>query len=180
MKKILALMKRYRFFLVFLAFNLILLFFAPQTGIQAFKITGDNLLEMISILPPIFILLGLLDVWVQRETMMKYMGDGSGIKGGVIAFIMGSAAAGPLYAAFPVAGILLKKGVRLINVFIFIGAWATTKIPLILFETSNLGFEFMAIRLACNIIGIILIAFILEKSTTKQERAAVYEMAKNL
>ena len=47
-------------------------------------------------------------------------------------------------------------------VFLFIGAWATTKIPLIMFETATLGFRFMMLRLTCNIIGIIVIAKILE------------------
>ena len=28
---------------------------------------------MLGIMPPIFILLGLLDVWVERETMIKLM-----------------------------------------------------------------------------------------------------------
>lgn len=32
---------------------------------------------MLLVIPPIFILLGLLDVWVPREKMMKFMGPGS-------------------------------------------------------------------------------------------------------
>ncbi|MEZ4628649.1 MAG: permease [Eubacteriales bacterium] len=97
---------------------------APGCSISNFK-------EMLSVLPPIFISPGLLDVWVDRATMMKYTGKGSGVKGVLIAFLLGSAAAGPLYAAFPFAGIMLKKGSSLTNVLIFIGAWSTTKIPLL-------------------------------------------------
>ena len=52
-------------------------------------------MEMLSVIPPIFILLGLLNVWVQRETMIKLMGEKSGILGILIAFFLGSAAAGP-------------------------------------------------------------------------------------
>ena len=47
-------------------------------------LNGENLLEMASVLPPIFILLGLLDVWVERETMVRYMGEGSGLKGAAL------------------------------------------------------------------------------------------------
>ena len=180
MKKIKNLIGRYKFFLVLFSINIILLITVPEIGKKSFSITKDNLFEMISVLPPIFILLGLLDVWVEKETMMKYMGENSGIKGGLIAFIMGSAAAGPLYAAFPVAGVLLKKGVKISNVFIFIGAWSTTKIPMILFETSNLGVSFMLVRLCCNIIGVILIALILEKTTSEKDKAELYEKAKLL
>lgn len=180
MKKLLELLKRYKFFLIFFAINIILLFVVPDKGQSAFALTWDNLVEMISIVPPIFVLLGLLDSWVERETMIKYMGHGSGIKGTLIAFIMGSAAAGPLYAAFPIAGTLLKKGARLFNVFVFVGAWSTTKIPMILFETSNLGWQYMLTRLVCNIIGIIIIAFVLEKVTPKDEKEAIYKRAEGM
>ena len=157
-----ALLKRYRMFLVLSGASIAFTLLAPDIGWTALSITKENTLEMFSFLPPIFILLGLLDVWIDRETMMKYMGNGSGMRGGLLAFILGSAAAGPLYAAFPMAGVLLKKGASLFNVFLFIGAWATTKIPLIMFETATLGFRFMMLRLTCNIIGIIVIAKILE------------------
>ncbi len=111
--------------------------------------------------------------------MMKYMGEHSGIEGGVIAFIMGSAAAGPLYVAFPIAGVLLKKGVKLTNVFIFVGAWSTTKIPMILFEATNLGWDYMLLRFVCNIIGIIIIAILLEKMIPSEERKSIYANALN-
>jgi uncharacterized membrane protein YraQ (UPF0718 family) len=147
------------------------------------KIVGNlklNVLEMLSIIPPVFILLGLLDVWIEREIMMKYMGDNSGLTGSVIAFIMGSVAAGPLYAAFPVAAVLLRKGVKLFNIFLFIGAWSTTKVPMLLFETSNLGIRYMVTRLICNIIGIIIIAYLINRTTNEEDRNKIYENAKKL
>ncbi len=157
--------RRYRVFLLFFAVNIALLFLEPSTGWKALALTGDNVVEMLSFLPPIFVLLGLLDVWVDRETMMKYMGEKSGLRGMMLAFLLGSAAAGPLYAAFPLSGVMMKKGASLFNVFIFIGAWSTTKIPLIMFETATLGFRFMLMRLILNVIGIVLIAVILAKGT---------------
>lgn len=180
MKRLMITLKRYRFFLFFFAINLAILIFSPEMGKSSLEITKNNLVEMLSILPPIFILLGLLDVWVERETMMKYMGTGSGIKGGILAFILGSAAAGPLYAAFPVAAVLLKKGAKLTNVFIFIGAWSTTKIPMLLFEASNLGLAYMLLRLGCNIIGIIIIALLLEKTLSDDDKQSIYHQAKEL
>lgn len=162
-----AVLKRYRVFLLFSCVGAALLLIAPDTGWKALSLTRDNVLEMLSFLPPIFVLLGLLDVWVDRETMMKYMGDNSGLRGHLLAFILGSAAAGPLYAAFPMAGVMLKKGASMMNVFIFIGAWSTTKVPLIMFETATLGFRFMILRLAFNIVGIVIIAKILNAEARK-------------
>ena len=172
--------RRYALFLILFVVNLALLVAEPELGQNSFRLTAANLKEMLFILPPIFILLGLIDVWIPRETMMKYMGEGSGFRGALLAFAMGSAAAGPLYAAFPVAGMLLKKGARLSNVFVFIGAWSTTKIPMLLFEGSSLGWKFTGIRLLCSIVGVAVIAWLLEKTTTEEEQKRLYERARNL
>lgn len=175
MKKAAELVKRYKSFLQLLLVEAALLMFVPQKGIDALIITKDNIIEMLSVIPPIFILLGLLDVWVDRETMIKYMGQGSGFKGGLLAFVLGSAAAGPLYAAFPFAAVMMKKGARLLNVFIFVGAWSTTKIPLLLFETTSLGLKYTLLRLCFNVVGIIVIAVLLEKSLSEEDKQQIYK-----
>lgn len=143
-------------------------------------ITKSNMIDMLSVIPPIFILLGLLDVWVKRETMVKYMGEGSGLIGVLIGFFIGSAAAGPLYGAFPVAGVLLKKGSKLSNVFIMMGAWSTTKIPLLLFEASALGVKFTVLRLLLDIVGIAAIAYFTEKVLSQDEKQGIYSNALKL
>lgn len=163
-------LKPYAPFLILLLFNSLLLFFNLDLGVRSFTITGKNFLEMLGIIPPIFILLGLLDVWVERETMVRFMGEDSGWLGVSIAFVLGTAAAGPLYAAFPIATLFLKKGARFRNVLIFIGAWATTKIPLLLFEASSLGLRFALLRLCWNLPVIALTAYIIEKMLSGSEK----------
>jgi len=174
MKKLL---KRYGFFIILLLVNLSILIIKPEIGKRSFQLTWKNTLEMLSIVPPIFILLGLLDVWVKRETMIKLMGEKSKFFGIMIAFIMGAAAAGPLYAAFPVAGMLMKKGSKFSNVLIFIGSWSTVKIPLLLFEASSMGLNFMLLRLALDIPIILIIAYITEKMLKPGEIKDIYALA---
>lgn len=171
-----AFLKRYKVFLLLLIINIVVGFALPNIGLKSISITKQNFLEMISVIPPIFILLGLLDVWVDRATMMKYTGKGSGLKGILIAFLLGSAAAGPLYAAFPIAGVMLKKGSSLFNVFIFIGAWSTTKIPMLTFEAASLGPDFMLTRLALSVIGILIIAVITEKALNQEQQKEIYKL----
>ncbi|MCI6151718.1 MAG: permease [Fusobacterium perfoetens] len=175
MKKII---KRYRIFVILFIINLYFLFIKPEIGKKSFEITFKNLVEMLGIIPPIFILLGLLDIWVKKETIIKFMGKDSGIKGILLSFLMGSTAAGPLYAAFPIAGILLKKGTSIFNVLIFIGAWSTMKIPLLIFEFSSLGYNFTLLRLGLNIIGIPLIAFIINIFLNENDKKNIYQLAK--
>jgi uncharacterized membrane protein YraQ (UPF0718 family) len=171
-----AFIKRYKVFLLLVLINVVIGLVMPDIGLSSASITLQNFMEMISVIPPIFILLGLLDVWVDRATMMKYTGKGSGLKGILIAFLLGSAAAGPLYAAFPVAGVMLKKGSGLFNVFIFIGAWSTTKIPMLTFEGASLGLIFTLTRLALSIIGILIIAAVTEKTLNQEQQKEIYEL----
>jgi uncharacterized membrane protein YraQ (UPF0718 family) len=172
--------KRYRVFLVVFAFLIILTIFNRELGLKSLSITGNAILEMLLVIPPIFILLGLLDIWVPRETMVKYMGEGSGLKGIILAILIGSAAAGPLYGAFPVAAVFMKKGVKFMNILIFIGAWSTTKIPMFLFEMAALGSKFAIARLLIDIPGIIIIALILSKIVSKKDIDVLYEKAKTI
>lgn len=164
---------RYRALLLLLLVQACLVLGLPDIGREAVGITGRNLLEMLAVIPPIFVLLGLLDVWVDRETMIRFTGKGSGIRGALIAFLIGSAAAGPLYAAFPVAAVMLKKGTSFINVLLFIGAWSTTKIPMLTFEAANLGFKFTLLRLGLSITGILLIAAVTDKILSHEEKEAI-------
>jgi len=171
------LIKRYIFFLITVLTTLILIFVNRDIGMKALDTTAYSFKEMGLILPPIFVLLGLLDIWVPRETMIKYMGYGSGLKGILLSIFLGSAAAGPLYGAFPIAGVFMKKGVKFTNILLFLGAWSTTKIPMFLFELSSLGAKFARTRLMVSMLGIFFIAYLVNKFMNKQEIKEIYDNA---
>ncbi|OHD25522.1 MAG: permease [Spirochaetes bacterium GWB1_59_5] len=177
MNKVKSLIGRYRAVIIAGLALAALVVFMPELGPRV----GMSLLEqgrtMLLVLPPIFLLLGLLDVWVPRETLMRFMGPGSGFKGLVLSFALGSAAAGPLYGAFPVAAVLMRKGASFSNILIFIGAWSTTKIPMLLFEMNALGVRFALARLAIDIPGIIIIALAIKTVVPKAEIERIYAAA---
>lgn len=120
-------------------------------------------IEVIRIFPPILILMGLLDVWVPKEKIQTHLGTKSGIKGTILAILLGTAAAGPLFAAFPIAKSLSNKGVRKANSVIFLGAWATIKIPMLIMEGSFIGIRFAILRLIITVPFIILIGHLVER-----------------
>lgn len=180
MKKTIKLLKRYRIFLGLLVVNIVIALIFPDTGKKSLQLTASSLFEMIAVVPPIFVLLGLMDIWVKKETMIRYMGENSGLVGILIAYFLGAAAAGPLYAAFPVAGVLLKKGSRISNVLIFIGAWSTMKIPLLLFESASLGLKFTLIRLAVNIVGVFLIAEVIGRVLNEGDKEKIRLLASGM
>lgn len=154
----LAVVRRSAGALAALAALAVVWWFSPSHAGDALGTIALSTREMLVILPPVFVFLGLLDVWVPREYLVRYMGENSGVRGTGIAFILGSFAAGPLYAAFPVATVLMRKGCSAFNVIVFVGAWSTTKVPMFLFEYGALGGPFALTRLAVNIPAILLIA----------------------
>ena len=168
-------LKRYRPILNALACVGVLTLFNRGIGTKALFISVNSFVQMLFIIPPVFVLLGLLDVWVSRESMIRYMGEGSGIEGILLSIFIGSAAAGPLYAAFPVSALFMKKGVSFSNVMIFIGAWSTTKIPMVLFEFQSLGARFALTRLLVDIPGIIIIAVLLSNLVSGEDINKIYE-----
>lgn len=174
MKEIL---QKYRFALLMAAAVALLTAVRPATGVKAVEITLANFKEMLTFLPPIFILTGLLDVWVPKETLVKFMGHGSGWKGLLVAFVLGTAAAGPLYAAFPLAAVLMKKGARFAYVIFLLGVWSSTKLPLVLFETASLGVKFTLIHVAVGLTGFLLASYLVEKMVPGEEKEEIYQRA---
>ena len=150
------------FFLIgLLAAHLLLAFFHPSRAHEILLTTKTYLLEMLSILPPILILVGLFEVWVPKSVITRILGVASGWKGVTVAILTGTAAMGPLYVAFPIGVSLLEKGASLFNVAIFLCVWASIKIPMILFEVKFLGADFAGLRLALTLPCIVLISYFL-------------------
>lgn len=135
------------------------------TGQQLTETTFWRFLrEMLTILPCMFILIGLFDVWIPREKIEKHVGTGSGFKGIALMILLAVTQAGPLYAAFPVAHLLWKKGCSLRNIFVYVGTFSAAKIPMITFEIGFLGLKFSLLRLLLTIPVFILIAIVMEKN----------------
>lgn len=149
----------------------------PSSGKTASESALVNLKTVGMVLPPIFILIGLLDVWVPKATMVKYMGEGSGFKGGFIAVFLGTVGAGPLVVAFPIAALLIKKGARLAYVFLFLGAWTSVKLPIFMFELANFGSKFTVIHVISSLLVYIVGAIVLEKVLTDESIKEIQEKA---
>ncbi len=163
---------RYRLLLVVLAANLLLACWRPSLAGNAAFNSSSFLLEVLSIVPPVMVLMGLLDVWVPRTLVESHLGPEAGLIGALVAILLGTAAAGPLYAAFPVAVSLQRKGARLANVVIFLGTWGTIKIPMIMMESSFVGLRFALLRLVFTIPCILVAGYLMERVMPQESLTA--------
>lgn len=168
--------------LIVIAFALLglLFIFSPEKGQIATQNAFGNFKSVGMVLPPIFVMIGLLDVWVPKEVMVKYMGNKSGVKGGLIAIFLGSVGAGPLVVAFPVAALLIRKGARLAYVFLFLGAWTSVKLPIFMFEWANLGGIFTTIHVLTSLSVYLVGGFIIEKLLTSVNQEDILQRAERV
>lgn len=154
--KILRGVKDNLFFVFVAAAYAVMFVLKPAMGIASVKNSAYYIREMILIMPVIFVLTALLDLWVPKEKIMKYLGQEAGRRGTVFALVLGSISAGPIYAAFPLCVMLHKKGASVRNLVIILSAWAVIKVPMLLNELKFLGFRFMAVRWVLTVIAILL------------------------
>lgn len=130
---------------------------------KALEAAGNSiyyLLEMLQVLPIVFIMITAIEAWVPKKLILAALGDKSGLKGNLMALLLGSISAGPIYAAFPIGKSLLKKGAGVTNIVIILSAWAVIKVPMLANEAKFLGLEFMAVRWILTVVSILIMGYI--------------------
>lgn len=164
-----AFIKRNTFLTIMLATYVLLFFIKGDLAALAFHNSSYYFIEMIQIMPMIFLLTVVIDVLIPKETIIKHLGEDSGIKGGILALVLGSISAGPIYAAFPVSKLLLKKGASIGNIVIILSAWAVIKVPMLANEAKFLGVEFMATRWLLTVLSIFAMSALLASLVKKED-----------
>ncbi|WP_287155582.1 permease [Candidatus Solincola tengchongensis] len=140
----------------------------PEKGAQARHVAWEYFKEMAMILPAVFIIMGLVSVWVEREFIIRFLGEGSGVKGVALSFILGSIPMGPLYVAFPLTLMLLKKGAKVANMIIFLSAWACIKLPAELMELQFLGWKFTLVRYLATLLVVVVLSEVIGRVFFKE------------
>lgn len=135
---------------------------AFELGERAGRNLWEFSLEMALVLPAMFVLVGLFDVWVPRTVIERHLGRESGPLAILWMVLLGMLQAGPLYAAFPVAVALWRKGSAPRNVFIYLFSFCAIKIPMLTFEVGFLGWQFSLVRTAVTLPVFIGLAYLLE------------------
>ena len=125
------------------------------TGFEPGREIGRNflsfLLQMLRILPAVFILIGLFEIWVKSETVERHLGHGSGVRSYVWAVLLAGGTVGGLHVGLPVAHALYVKRAKLGVVLTFLFSAGICRIPMTFFEASILGWKFTAVRFAVSL-----------------------------
>jgi uncharacterized membrane protein YraQ (UPF0718 family) len=155
--------KRFAGPLVVLTMYISLSLVRADLATQSSQVAWDYLKEMALIIPPVFLLMGLIEAWMPRDKIQKWLGKESGLKGLFISFILGTLPTGPLYVAFPMAATLIHKGASRMNMVVFLGSWAALKIPQLMVEIKFLGIAFTLLRFILTLAALVFMGLLMEK-----------------
>jgi uncharacterized membrane protein YraQ (UPF0718 family) len=168
-RKMVSITKKNKLILLVALIYLILLILSPSMAGKAVQNSLYYLVEMFQVIPVIFLLTVVIEALVPKELIVRGFGEKSGMKGNILALLLGSISAGPIYAAFPVSKTLLGKGASITNIVIILSAWAVIKLPMLANEAKFLGVNFMVVRWILTVISILIMAYIIGRIIKKKD-----------
>ncbi|MFO7814344.1 MAG: permease [Halanaerobiales bacterium] len=159
----------YGIFIIFILFLIV----SQVIGFEMGKVITDNFFifarDMLLILPPAFIIIGLFEVWVSRERIESNFGSASGFKRYIYAILLAATTVGGTFVAFPVANSLYHKGADYSSIFTYITAASLVMIPMTLMEASIIGLEFTMLRIGLSLPLVVISSILLNKIFVKLE-----------
>ena len=112
----------------------------------SFTVTLDELISVIPIFLVATFLAGIMDIWIDKEMVVKLFGKTRLIGGLIFITCLGIATPGPIFAMFPIVLVLQRKGVKSHFLIAFIAGqtmMGPMRIPL---ELLYLGPTFLLVR----------------------------------
>ena len=131
----------------------ILFFIDKEKTIRGLKIGLKKIRKNSPVFLNLIILVAISLYFISDDLILRYLGEGSGLIGIGLASFLGSIAFMPGFVAFPLAGILLSKGVN----YIVIAAFTTT-LMMVGIVTYPVEKDFFGIKITIirNIFGLII------------------------
>lgn len=131
--------------IAFLIWGLVAIFSIPK-AIAIGNITYNTFAKISKIIIGIFLIIGLIKVWVKPEHLSKFMGEEAGWKGLLLVAIFPIFLGGSLFTMFPLMKTLREKGASIAAILTFLTAWGG-KAPLLPMEIEFLGINFAIMRI---------------------------------
>ena len=127
---------------------------------KALKISAKVAANVWPVLFLVFVLMGVISVFVSRETIASLLGKNSGLLGIIISELMGSVALIEPSAVFPFSGMLLQKGADFGVIYAFIMIAILLGITTLPLEIQVFSKKFTIIRNGLLLILIFIMAII--------------------
>ena len=120
--------------------------------------------QFVNVLPTllsVIVLISIVLYFVSDDVLMKYLGADAGLTAYFSAGIIGAVAILPGFIAYPLAGILVKSGVSLSVIAVFITTLKMVGILTIPIEKKYFGLKIALIRNAVSFVGALVVGVIM-------------------
>ncbi len=120
--------------------------------IAGLKSAYNMTIEIVPLLAFAFIIAGMVQTLIPQETVAKWVGEESGLRGILIGSLAGGLTPGGPYVSLPIAAGLLRSGAGVGTMVAFLTGWSLYAVSRIPMEIGVLGWKLTAIRFASTLI----------------------------
>lgn len=125
---------------------------SPDKTKRALRIGGRQFLTVLPFLLAVFILIGVLEVFVPSRAITSLMGGSRGILSPLFASLIGGVMSGPPAASYPMAQFLLRQHASMAAVATFLIAWVAVGTISLPVEIKLLGPRFAWTRWSLTLV----------------------------
>lgn len=133
----------------------------PSSAVQAGRVGLKSFRGMATTFVAVFGLVGLFEVYIPADLIARWMGQTAGVLSLLMGGLLGSVAAGPPAAAFPIARTLLDGGAWMPAVAAFIVSWVLVGFVSLPFEAKVFGVRFALLRNGGSFLAALLIGLVM-------------------
>ncbi len=112
------------------------------------RIALAMVVEVLPLLVFAFLVAGMVQVLVPQETIHRWVGGGSGMRGILLGTVAGGLAPGGPYVSLPIAAGLLRSGAGVGTMVAFLTGWSLWAVGRLPMEVGILGWRLTLIRVA--------------------------------
>ena len=132
---------------------LVLLYIGYQRGggehIIGLKWSWTLTLQILPLVVFSFIIAGMINTLIPKETISNWIGAESGLRGILIGTVMGGLTPSGPFVSMPIAAGLLRSGASIGTMVAFLTGWSLIALHRLPMEIGFLGWKFALIRMAC-------------------------------
>lgn len=140
--------------MVVTALVFIIVAYGRQDGslLAGLKAGGRTLVNLAPLLVAVFVIMGLSEVLIPRETIATWLGADAGIKGIVLGTVVGAIIPPSVFAVFPMAATFYKAGASTGSVVSFIASWSLLCVFRLPLEIGMVGLRPTLVRVAATLL----------------------------
>lgn len=144
---------------------------APTRALEAASAGARTFLGVAPIIIAVFSAMGLVQVFVDKQKLARYLGDRAGLPALLAAAGVGTILMGPVFVVFPLLKTMRDHGTSWAVITTTLTAWAV-KLPMVPLEAGFLGWGFSIVRMTLTLLAAIIMGVVVDRLMRGHDESA--------